>query len=165
LVVSAINPRVGLSGAADTGFQMTGDKGKQMQEESVVYGCIKDSVYAQDVAARMEVNRTALEALPSIEHWPLLSREMFATTQHATDINLHTEIVHFGASYHGIEYEWHLWLQQFEALLRKMYWVSVSVQLETEMSGTHSFTWHTSGEYHEPGSSDIQLRCEWIHDL
>lgn len=135
-----------------------------MQEESVVYGCIKDAVYEQDVAARVQVNRSALETLPAAEDWPLLCREMFATTRHATDIDLHTEVVHFGASYNGIEYEWQLWLEQFEGLLQKMYWVSVSVQLETEMSGTHSFTWYTTDEFHQPGSSDIQLRCEWLHD-
>lgn len=135
-----------------------------MQEESVVYGCIKDTVYEQDVAARVQVNRSALESLPAAEDWPLLCREMFATTRHATDIDLHTEVVHFGASYNGIEYEWQLWLEQFEGLLQKMYWVSVSVQLETEMSGTHSFTWYTTDEFHQPGSSDIQLRCEWLHD-
>ena len=135
-----------------------------MQEESVVYGCIKDSIYEQNVSHRLAANREALAALPSAEDWPLLSREMFAATDHATDIEIHTEIVHFGASYRGIEYEWQLWMEQFEALLRKMYWVSVTVHLETEMSGVHSFVWETSDEYHQPGQSDIQLRCEWVHD-
>ena len=136
-----------------------------MQEESVVYGCIKDSIYEQNVAHRLEVNRAAVQGLPLAEDWPLLSREMFAATVHASDINIHTEIVHFGASYCGIEYEWPVWMEQFEALLRKMYWVSVTVHLETEMSGVHSFIWETSDEYHKPGSSDIQLRCEWVHDI
>ncbi len=135
-----------------------------MQEESVVYGCIKDSIYEQNVSHRLEANRSALLDLPSAEDWPLLSREMFAATAHATDIDIHTEVVHFGASYRGIEYEWQMWMEQFEALLRKMYWVTVTVHLETEMSGIHSFVWETSDEYHQPGSSDIQLRCEWVHD-
>ena len=92
-----------------------------MQGESVVYGCIKDSIYEQNVAYRSQANRAALQALPAAEDWPLLSREMFAATDHVTDIDVHTEIVHFGASYNGIEYEWQMWLEQFEALLSKMY--------------------------------------------
>ena len=135
-----------------------------MQAESVVYGCIKDSVYEQEVTHRAKANRDALLELPSADSWPLLSREMFAATDHATDIDIHTEVVHFGASYRGIEYEWQVWIEQFEALLRKMYWVTVTVHLETEMSGTHSFVWETNHAYHEPGRSDMKLRCEWLHD-
>ena len=135
-----------------------------MQSESVVYGCIKDSVYSSDVSHRAQVNREALLSLPPVETRPLLSREMFAATDQNIDATLQTEVVHFGASYFGIEYEWQVWIEQFEALLRKMYWVTVTAHLETEMSGVHSFVWETSHEYHEPGDSDIQLRCEWLHD-
>ncbi len=135
-----------------------------MQEESVVYGCIKDTVHEQNVSHRIQTNRDALLALPAAESWPLLSREMFAATAHAADIAVHTEVVHFGASYLGIEYEWGVWMEQFEALLSRMYWVTATVHLETEGSGTHSFIWETTDEYHEPGNSDIRLRCEWVHE-
>jgi hypothetical protein len=135
-----------------------------MQNESVVYGCIKDSAYSQSMSLRSEANREALLSLPPAENRPLLSREMFAATDQNADIELHTEVVHFGASYFGIEYEWQVWTEQFEVLLRKMYWVTVTAHLETEMSGVHSFVWETPHEYHQPGNSDIQLRCEWLHD-
>ena len=66
-----------------------------MQEESVVYGCIKDVVYRPDGVDRIEVNRNAMATLPSAESWPLLSREMFtSSSQLAGDIDQHTEIVH-----------------------------------------------------------------------
>ncbi len=137
-----------------------------MQEESVVYGCIKDSVYRPDGIDRIMVNREAMASLPSADSWPLLCREMFtSSSQLAGDISQHTEIVHFGAPYQGIEYEWQLWIEQFEALLHKMYWVSAYVHLETEMSGVHSFIWESiNAEYHSPGSDDIQLRCEWVKE-
>ena len=135
-----------------------------MQNESVVYGCIKDSVYSSDMNHRGQANREALMSLPPAEIRPLLSREMFAATDKNADTDSHTEVVHFGASYLGIEYEWQVWVEQFEALLRKMYWVTVTAHLETEMSGVHSFVWETPHECHEPGSADIQLRCEWLHD-
>lgn len=135
-----------------------------MQEESVVYGCIKDTIYEQSVSHRIHTNRQALLTLPAAEDWPLLSREMFSATDHAADVDIHTEVVHFGASYQGIEYEWQLWMAQFENLLRKMYWVSATVHLETEISGNHSFVWVARDEYHEPGNDDIQVRCEWVHE-
>jgi hypothetical protein len=84
--------------------------------------------------------------------------------QQATDASLMTEVMHFGASYQGVEHEWNYWLEQFESLLRKMYWVSATVHLETEMSGLHSFVFETDGVAHEPNQSDIQIRCEWVKD-
>ncbi len=137
-----------------------------MQGESVVYGCIKDTVFRPDGIDRIKVNRHAMASLPSAESWSLLSREMFtSSSQLASDIHQHTEIVHFGAPYLGIEYEWQMWLEQFEALLRKMYWVSAYVHLETELSGVHSFVWEcVDADYHIPGSGDMHLRCEWVKD-
>ena len=127
-----------------------------MQEESVVYGCIKDAVYRPDGVDRIKANREAMNSLPSAES---------SSSQLAGDISQHTEIVHFGAPYQGIEYEWQMWIEQFEALLRKMYWVSAYVHLETEMSGVHSFIWESiEAEYHSPGSDDIRLRCEWVKE-
>lgn len=134
------------------------------QSESVVYGCIKDVAY-EDVAEHRQTNRKAMQALPSVECWSLVNREMFSLPeQQAQDVSLHTEVVHFGASYHGVEHEWKYWLAQFEGLLRKMYWTSATVHLETEMSGTHSFVFETNGECHVPSRSDIQIRCEWVKD-
>ncbi len=137
-----------------------------MQEESIVYGCIKDAVYQHDGMERTNTNQVAMLSLPSADSWPLLSREMFSSSsQLAGEINNHTEIVHFGAPYQGIEYEWPMWIEQFEALLRKMYWVSAYVHLETELSGIHSFIWECiESEYHTPGDDDFQLRCEWIKE-
>lgn len=135
----------------------------EMNQESVVYGCIKDSA-DNGVAERRQVNKAALSSLPAAESWPIISREMFSTPETQDEISLHTHVTHFGASYQGIEYEWKHWLEQFENLLRKMYWVSATVHLETEMSGTHSFIWHTDKGEHQPGVNDIKIRCEWIHD-
>ncbi len=137
-----------------------------MWQESIVYGCIRDTAYERDVEERVITNRRAMAALPGADSWPMLSREMFSLTAAAGgDIDVHTEVVHFGASYQGIEYEWELWLEQFEALLASMYWVSATVHLETELSGVHSFNWVSDDEYHRPGSSNIRMRCEWVRDL
>ena len=105
-------------------------------------------------------------ALPSVESWTLVKREIFVLPVSVTEnINLSTEVMHFGASYHGVEHEWKYWLEQFEKLLRKMYWVSATVHLETELSGLHSFIYEVDGVSHIPNQSGIKLRCEWAREL
>ena len=133
-----------------------------VRSESVVYGCIKNIVV--DETGR-DHNRNAMQQLPSAESWSLINREMFSLPgQQPMDTEMMTEVVHFGASYQGVEHEWNIWLEQFESLLRKMYWVSATVHLETEMSGLHSFVFATDGEAHRPEQSDIQIRCEWVKE-
>ena len=133
-----------------------------VRSESVVYGCIKNIVV--DETGR-DHNRNAMQQLPSAESWSLVNREMFSLPgQQPMDTDMMTEVVHFGASYQGVEHEWNYWLEQFESLLRKMYWVSATVHLETEMSGLHSFVFATDGEAHRPEQSDIRIRCEWVKE-
>lgn len=142
--------------------------GVAMSHESIVYGCIKDIVYSDDradVQARREINRRVLQSLPSSEDWPLLSREMFAQPANAIVVDdLHTDVVPFGNSYKGVEYEWEQWLQRFETVLQKMFWVSATVHLETELNGVHTFTWNAEGDCHEPDSGPLTMRCEWVKD-
>ena len=139
-----------------------------MSEESVVYGCIKDMVFADDgeeIRLRRGANRNALQALPGVEDWPLLSREMFSSPSDAVVLeDLHTYVTHFGSSYKSVEYEWETWIERFEELLRKMYWVSATVHLETEFNGTHTFTWFADGDCHDPDSGEMNLRCEWVRE-
>ena len=129
--------------------------------ESVVYGCIRDIAFG-DADQRHSTNCNAILALPEREGWPLICREMFALPVIEDDIG--AQLVHFGGCYRGVEYEWAQWLQQFETLLKKMYWVSATVQLETELYGVHSFNWETDGDFHSPGDDDLRLHCEWSRE-
>ena len=136
-----------------------------MDQESIVYGCIKDISHAEHEAIRRRQNRDAMLGLPSADEWPFLSQEMFSIPR--VEVNhgqYQTEVMHFGASYKAVEYEWEQWIQKFEELLGQMYWVSATVHLETELSGTHTFTWDSIGNFHEPNSGDMQVRCEWSHE-
>lgn len=136
--------------------------------ESIVYGCIRDSVFSADgdrTRQRRMINRKVLESLPSIEGWPLLSREMFAPPPEALEFRaLHTDVMHFGNSYRAVEYEWEQWLARFEEVLTRMYWVSATVHLETEFNGLHTFTWEAQGDCHQPGDGALSMRCEWHHE-
>lgn len=136
-----------------------------MDQESIVYGCIKDNIYDDNDYARRKRNRAAMLGLPKSEDWSWLSQEMFAIPRpEKTPDNYLTEVIHFGASYKAIEYEWSQWIKQFENLLDKMYWVSVVVHLETELTGTHTFNWESSNNFHSPGTGAESVRCEWVQE-
>lgn len=136
--------------------------------ESIVYGCIRDTVFNNDpeqAQRRRLANREVLHSLPSIEDWPLLAREMFAAPVGMAEYGaLHTDVMHFGSSYRSVEYEWEHWLNRFEAVLQRMYWVSATVHLETEFNGSHVFTWEAEGDFHRPGDGPLAMRCEWSHE-
>lgn len=138
-----------------------------MQTESIVYGCIKHLPVGNDDDKRMScrANRLAIHQLPTADGWPFLCREMFAVP--GDDLmggTYQTQVIHFGMSYDGVEYEWRAWLEKFEALLKRMHWVSAIVHLQTELSGTHTFEWEASGLGHEPGDQPLQVRCEWLRE-
>lgn len=136
-----------------------------MDQESIVYGCIKDVAHYYDQGERRRINRAAMLALPGDEDGLFLSREMFSIPRLANHRGQYqTEVMHFGASYKAVEYEWEQWIASFEALLKKMYWVSATVHLETELSGTHTFIWTSLSDSHVPGAGDIQVRCEWSQE-
>ncbi len=137
-----------------------------MDQESIVYGCIKDASNSMLDSGRVSTNRSAMLSLPKADDWPFLCQEMFAIPQRELigQGNYQTEVMHFGASYKAVEYEWEQWLAKFEELLSRMYWVSATVHLETELSGTHTFTWEADGDAHEPFSGNMQVRCEWSHE-
>jgi len=136
-----------------------------MDQESIVYGCIKDVGRHQDETWRRKINREAMLELPKSDEWPYLSQEMFAIPKLEISADLYlTEVMHFGASYKAIEYEWSQWLEKFESLLEKMCWVSAIVHLETELTGVHTFTWETQTNGHTPGSGMNQTHRQWVQE-
>ena len=135
-----------------------------MEFESFVYGCIVDTRRKDPV--RRQTNRAAMQSLPTSDDWQFLAREMFSLPEikQLDEGPINNEVVHFGASYRGIEYEWQSWIAQFEQLLGKMYWVSATVHLQTAYNGTHTFVWQAEGDYHAPGDDSGRLRCEWLRE-
>ncbi|HCL14240.1 MAG TPA: hypothetical protein DIC61_03215, partial [Pseudomonas sp.] len=92
-----------------------------MESESIVYGCIRDwpSADLEQCRQRRANNLAAVQALPQGEAWPFIGREMFSFCRDE-DLGLYqTQVIHFGASYRAVEYEWALWVQRFEALLKQ----------------------------------------------
>lgn len=140
---------------------------QSMDQESIVYGCIKDQPGDEaERDRRYHANATAIAALPEDDGFPLLAREMFGSSgRDPFSGTYHTQVIHFGASYRAVEYEWEQWLARFEALLAKMYWISATVHLQTELSGNHTFIYQPKGGMHRPGDGPLAVRCEWEHDI
>lgn len=140
---------------------------QSVDQESIVYGCIKDQPGDEtERDHRYHANATAIAALPEDDGFPLLAREMFGSSgRDPFSGTYHTQVIHFGASYRAVEYEWEQWLARFEALLAKMYWVSATVHLQTELSGNHTFIYQPKGGIHRPGDGPLAVRCEWEHDV
>ncbi|MFT7558623.1 MAG: hypothetical protein ACI93R_000518 [Flavobacteriales bacterium] len=141
---------------------------QSFDSESVVYGYIRDlNVREQDL--RQLENFSAVSRLEAQHASSFLSREMFSLPEKVSsefDEGLEPEsyLIHFGSSYLGVEYEWKQWLAQFEGLLKKMYWVSAVVHLETEISGRHIFQWGVSSDEHKPGEHIQANQLEWVRE-
>lgn len=134
-----------------------------MESESIVYGSIRDwpSDSPSESRLRRLLNQQVLEALPAGDAWPFLGREMFSCCQRPGSGLYQTQVIHFGASYQTIEYEWKLWVAEFEALLKRLYWASAVVHLETELNGTHTFRWESDSGMHSPHDGGLRVRCAW----
>ena len=134
-----------------------------MESESIVYGCIRDwpSADLEQCRQRRANNLAAVQALPQGEAWPFIGREMFSFCRDE-DLGLYqTQVIHFGASYGAIEYEWNLWIEAFEALLKRLYWASAVVHLDTELGGLHTFRWESDNGFHSPQEGALRVRCAW----
>ncbi len=134
-----------------------------MESESIVYGCIRDwpSESSAESRLRRQINSQVLAELPAGDAWSFLGREMFASCLQPSAGLYQTQVIHFGASYRSVEYEWSLWVVQFEALLKRLYWTSAVVHLETELNGTHTFRWESDNGLHSPQEGELRVRCAW----
>lgn len=137
-----------------------------MEKETIVYGCIRDFTTRDDVQSleRRHTNRMAIRTLPSMDQWPLVGREIFSMPSLGEGFGFsRSQIIHFGTAYHAVEYEWERWVKEFETLLKRMYWVSAIVHLETELSGVHTFVWEAQTGEHKPQDEKMLVHCEWEH--
>ncbi len=135
-----------------------------MESESIVYGCIRDWPSGDPEQARLRraINQRELLALPAGDAWPFIGRDMFSFCPEPGEGLYQTQVIHFGASYRAVEYEWSLWVEQFEALLKRLYWGSAVVHLETELAGSHTFRWESEQGFHSPqDSGGLLVRCAW----
>ena len=74
-------------------------------------------------------NMLALEALPIVDSFPPLTRNLFSITScryRVAGFN-QEQVIHFGGSFKDIAQAWDTWLGKFEGLLKIIYWSEARV--------------------------------------
>lgn len=120
-------------------------------QETIVYGYIRAIAEGPSELDRQRrhANLCALAALPAADSGELVHSGMFGD-QCGADVAA-VQVIHFAQCRAGLEYQWDSWIEQFEALLRRLCWSRVTVQLETAALGTHTFHWVASVGGYCPG--------------
>lgn len=113
-----------------------------MGHESIIYGRIEGPGWRPEDFGRLHrLNREMIASLPEEDDWPFLTRGMFAVPDDSRQGTYRTQVIHFGASLKEVEDDWAAWLSKFEALLRRLFWVSAKLHLEAERGGSHTYQW------------------------
>lgn len=126
-----------------------------------IYGCITELDFGgagSEIQNRISAhNESVLNNLSPISDWPPLSKKMFAITDNSNfpkegpDFAYGGRIIHFGANFKSIEYEWKEWRTKFENLLSELIWSNAEVHFVTEYTGVQTFRWNINY-----GSLDIE---------
>lgn len=116
-----------------------------MSEQGTIYGCIFGSglIGSPMRDEFFRLNKAAVEALPDKQDWKqiVLVRSMFHVPMPDTETFYRLQMIHFGTSINHLDLYWETWLNQFEALLRTLYWFEAHAHMEAELYGDHSYHW------------------------
>src|SRR5688572_2477748 len=114
-----------------------------MGHVSIVYGHIIGAAhYPDDYHKLQRLNKEILSSLPETDEYPWIHRNMFhCPDPHNIQGTYREQVITFGASYKAVEMEWSEWLGKFESILKKLYWMSATIHLETELVGNHTYEW------------------------
>lgn len=113
-----------------------------MGHASIVYGNIIATAWkSEDHSKLHRLNAAVIESLPAIDdQFPWITKGMFLVPADTQGI-YRDQVIVFGASYKSVEYEWSEWLEKFESILKKLFWISATIHLETELFGDHKYEW------------------------
>lgn len=112
-----------------------------------LYGCIVEyGLQTGEMQAKIySHNKSVIDKLPENDQWPPLSKKMFAITENSgeytPDYSYSGRIIHFGANFKSIEYEWMEWKIKFEDLLSRLLWLEADVHFKTEYADIQTFKW------------------------
>ena len=120
-----------------------------MSHETVVYGFVEGATFRPPDYRRLQkANLIVLHNLPVDDAFPPLSRDMFSCTPLESSGTFRAQVIHFGGSMNGLNYEAvPEWIDKFEALLRQMYWFEATAHIWTDyIDGAYQYWWKASDE-------------------
>ena len=110
-----------------------------MSDPNVLLGYIEEPKpkYTEDPLFYHRANDAVLAALPVDDPYPPLCRSLFAVTGNDS---LHgsfrgVRVIHFAARFNHVTNELAPWLDKFEALLRRLYWIDAEILVNGGWSG------------------------------
>lgn len=118
-----------------------------MGVDAIIYGRIVAPylTWPEERNGRLIQSRNAevIAALPADDPRPSLARGMFAVPSWTGGIFLN-QVIPLGASFDDDMMSrdwWDTWLEKFESLLRRLYWDSVVLHMESTLDGHRMFQW------------------------
>ncbi len=112
-----------------------------MAHHTIIFGRIKGATWkTEDYYKLHRLNLEVLNSLPEKDfEFPWINRSMFSTPNEQGVFRDQT--ITFGASYKTLEYEWHLWIEKFEEILKKLFWFDATIYAEFEVMGSYKYDW------------------------
>jgi hypothetical protein len=131
-----------------------------MASDSILYGSIDCfcTPGREDWRLLWRLNSAAIASLCEQSGKSLLSRNLFSVEEGSGRI----QVIHFGAAFKNFASNWHEWLDEFEGLLRRLYWNTARVHLEDEELGLVACRWTLKNESWQLALQQPPvLRVEW----
>ncbi len=134
-----------------------------MGQEAIIYGRIEGVVWRIDRPRLLQDrNAATLDLLPVTDEWPCLVRGMFAVPAPWPQGTYRQQVIHFGASLADGTDVGPRWVEKFEGLLRRLYWLTAVVHLETEAGPSPAWRWEpTDAALARLGRDDPPPVDEW----
>lgn len=125
-----------------------------MAHNTKIYGYINGAVWnSEDYYKLHRLNSEIINLVPNVDNnFPFINRSMFSIPDEQGVFR--QQIITFGASYKTLEYEWDLWLEKFENILKKLYWWDAKIFVDFEVMGQYVYEWEI----------DLNKRENWWKD-
>lgn len=114
-----------------------------MAHHTIIYGhiCGAFGRVGDDYYKLHELNKNIINSLPENDdsEYPWINRSMFSIPNKQGVFR--DQVITFGASYKTLEYNWHIWLEKFETILKQLYWYDVTIHASFEVFGDYTYEW------------------------
>ena len=112
-----------------------------MAHHTIIYGRISGAFgKVEDYYKLHRLNAEVINSLPIDDsEFPWINRSMFSIPNEQGTFR--DQVITFGASYKTLEYEWHLWIEKFEEVLKRLFWFDVTIHAEFEVLGDYKYSW------------------------